>query len=199
MNKQPARFTAALLLSLMLTSCTPDTPGMTTPNATVSDTTASGTMASETTSPAAGPAQTHVTSSGSTADPVVPAADVTGITEVTNQYYDSLNRKDIATYNASVAKKLQMEETSESWQYMKKTLISEEDISLDFSKAKWQGSRIMVPVTHTITMSEDYIPSNIEPGENLIVTEIYYEKNSQGHFMISDWGHSIILKNRSNP
>lgn len=153
----------------------------------------------ETTIPSTTGSTSALTSNISTTIPKIAGDIQDEISKVTNFYYESLNQKNLKMYNGTVTDKLKFEESSDGWQYMLKTHLSEKDVKIDFSKAQIEGNRILIPVIHTVTMSEDYIPSDLEPGENVVQTEIYFEKNKEGKFVIAEWGQGSILKNKSNP
>lgn len=100
-------------------------------------------------------------------------------------YFDSLNKDRLDEYRSVVKKSYEMQQ--KDWDALQQYLVCIKDIEINFNKATYSDGTIKVPVKFTQIMDDNYIPSNINPGENNVTRDFFLEIDSEGNYYIADF------------
>lgn len=100
-------------------------------------------------------------------------------------YFNSLNKNNLDEYNSIVLKDYKMQRTD--WDALQNVLVGIKNIEINFSNVTISDETVKIPVKYTQIMKNDFIPTNINPGENNITTDFLLKKSEQGKYYIADF------------
>ena len=99
-------------------------------------------------------------------------------------YFNSINNNNMDEYNSVVKKDHLMSRAT--WEAMHNYIVRIKNIDIMFRKITILDGMITVPVKYNQIMTKDFIPSNLNPGENNITTDFILKQDSQGKYYITD-------------
>ncbi len=107
------------------------------------------------------------------------------VEEMIMMYFDSLNKGNLEEYNSAVKKPYQQQ--PEHWYSLQEDLVEIKDIAIDFNNATFSDGAIKVPVKFTQIMVDSFIPTNINPGVNIITRDFFLKIDDEGKYYIADF------------